>query len=58
MSEIWSQYGNFLLIGAFIFFMFRMHGRGGGCCGGGQGTERNKEEGHQASNKEDQTSCH
>ncbi len=56
MAEFLSQYGSLLLIGAFALVMFRMHSRGGGCCGGGHRMEHDSEEDHQAHNKDQ--SCH
>ena len=55
MSELWSQYGNYLLIGAFIFLMLRMHRSGGGCCGGGHQGEQDNEDSRE---EKGNGSCH
>jgi len=34
MAELWAEYGTYIILGALVLFMVRMHSRGGGCCGG------------------------
>jgi len=55
MVELWAQYGRYIILGALVFFMFRMHSRGGGCCGGHAGRQ-NSEEGSQEGNEN--KGCH
>ncbi len=57
MSELWDQYSSYILIGAFIFLMLRMHRSGGGCCGGGHQNDINSEKDSREDMKEN-NSCH
>ncbi len=57
MAELWAEYGNYIILGALVLFMVRMHSRGGGCCGGHTHTGTgDNEEGSRADHKN--KNCH
>ena len=60
--DFFNEYGSWILFAGMAFLMFRMHGNGGGCCGGGQHNQNHDENQDEMTDEERQknnkSGCH